>query len=100
VDVVAQADRDYSRESAAYKISNGLFGGLIIPRYYGSQICDASVDTASEVTKRPACLILIESVKGLSMFELDPAQLSEDQKSNIMVKAINAFDALCNYGVI
>ncbi len=63
-DVVEWAERDYSREAAAYEELTGRFGGTIIPKYHGSWTCEMPVDTTSGVTMRPVRLILMEFIEG------------------------------------
>ncbi|ERF74998.1 hypothetical protein EPUS_08043 [Endocarpon pusillum Z07020] len=48
---------------------------------------------------RPVRLILMEFIEGVTMFELDPDKLSEQQSTNIMVKAIDGYAALQHHGV-
>ena len=98
-DVVEWAERDYSREAAAYEELNGRFGGTIIPKYHGSWTCHIHVNTTSGIIKRPVRLILMEWIEGVSMLKLQADQLSEEQKSNIMVKAIEAEVAVNHHGV-
>jgi serine/threonine protein kinase len=99
-DVVEWAERHYSREAAAYEELDSRFGGIIIPKYHGSWAFDVAVDTASGIIERPVRLILMEFIEGITMLKLDPDQLSEEQKANIMVKAIEAEVALSHHGVV
>jgi RIO1 family len=99
-DVVEWAERDYSREAAAYEELDGRFGGTVIPKYYGSWTCDIAVETNSGITQRPVRLVLMEFVEGITMLRLNVEQLSEEQRSNIMVKAIEAEVALFHHGVV
>ena len=89
-DVIMRADYDYSREAAAYNELRGPFEGTIIPKYYGSWTCDITVDTPSGPRKRPVRLILMEFIDGVCMEDLDPNDFTEEERSNIMVKAIVA----------
>jgi len=98
-DVIMETDYDYSREAAAYNELRGPFEGTIIPKYYGSWTCDITVDTPSGPRKRPVRLILMEFIDGVCMEDLDPNDFTEEERSNIMVKAIVAEDALAFHGV-
>lgn len=100
IDVVERAERDYSREAATYIELDGRFGGTILPKYHGSWTCKVPVNTASKVTTRPVRLILMEFVDGVTMLDLDPHLLAEEQKTNIMVKAVEANNTLHHHGVI
>lgn len=100
VDVVELAERQYSREAAAYEELDDRFGGTIIPKYHGSWTFDIAVDTPSGIRKRPVRLVLIEFIEGLTMFQLKPDQLSEEERSNIMVKVIEAEVAVAHHGVV
>jgi hypothetical protein len=98
-DVVMWADYDYSREAAAYNELRGPFEGKIIPKYHGSWTCDVTVDTPWGPWKRPVRLILMEFINGVRMLDLDPEKLTEEQRANIMVKAIDAERAISFHGV-
>jgi serine/threonine protein kinase len=98
-DVMMVADYDYTREAAAYNELRGPLEGTIIPRYHGSWTCDITVDTPSGPRKRPVRLILMEFIGGVCMQDLDPNDLTEEERSNIMVKAIAAENAIAFHGV-
>jgi hypothetical protein len=98
-DVVMWADYDYSREAAAYNELRGPFEGTIIPKYYGSWTCDVTLDTPWGPRKRPVRLILMEFINGVCMHDLNPDKLTEEQRANIMVKAIDAERAISFHGV-
>jgi len=98
-DVIMQADFDYSREAAAYNELRGPFEGTIIPKYYDSWTCDITVNTPSGPRERPVRLILMEFVDGVCMQDLDANEFTEEERSNIMVKAIDAERAIAFRGV-
>ena len=86
-DVVGLADRDYTREAAAYEELRD-FWGTIIPDYYGSWTCDIATNTNSGPVMRPVRLVFMELINGFCMRDFDPKNLTEEERSNIMVKAI------------
>ena len=86
-DVVGLADRDYTREAAVYEELRD-FWGSVVPGYYGSWTCHVPTNTTSGFVSRPVRLIFMEFVQGVCMRDLDPKHLLEEQRSNIMVKAI------------
>jgi len=98
-DVIMRADYDYSREAAAYTELHGPLEGTIIPKYYGSWTCDVSVDMPDGPRKRPVRLILMEFIDGACMEHLYPTGFTEDERSNIMVKAMDAEIAIFFHGV-
>jgi hypothetical protein len=98
-DVIMRADFDYSREAASYNELRGPLEGTIIPKYYGSWTCDITVNTPSGPRKRPVRLILMEFVDGICMQDLDANEFTEEERSNIMVKAIDAERAIAFHGV-
>ncbi|KAN0073259.1 hypothetical protein V8E54_008479 [Elaphomyces granulatus] len=98
-DVIMHADCDYSREAAAYNALGGPFEGAIIPKYYGSWTCDVTVDTPSGPSKRPVRLILMEFIDGVCMQDLNPNDLTEEERSNVMVKAVDAESTIAFHGV-
>jgi hypothetical protein len=98
-DVIMEADYDYTREAAAYNELRGPLEGTIIPRYHGSWTCDITVDMPSGPTKRPVRLILMEFIDGVCMQDLDPDDFTEEERSNIMVKAIAAESVIAFHGV-
>lgn len=98
-DVIMRADFDYSREAASYNELRGPLEGTIIPKYYGSWTCDITVNTPYGPRKRPVRLILMEFVDGICMQDLDANEFTEEERSNIMVKAIDAERAIAFHGV-
>ena len=98
--VIMRADYDYSREAAAYNELRGPLEGTIIPRYHGSWTCDITVDTPSGPRKRPVRLILMEFIDGVCMQDLDPNDFTEEERSNITVKAMDAERAIAFHGVL
>jgi hypothetical protein len=98
--VVHDADFHYSREAAAYDELSTIFRGEVIPEYHGSWTCDVLTKTSSGPTvTRPVRLILVELINGICMQHLNPNQLIQDQRSNIMVKAIEARLEISFHGV-
>ncbi|KAF2763306.1 hypothetical protein EJ05DRAFT_33688 [Pseudovirgaria hyperparasitica] len=87
-DAVAMADSDYTREALAYQELKE-FHGNYVPHYYGSWSCYISTESPTGKTvQRPVRLILMEYIQGVSLHELLPTELSNEQRSNIMVKVI------------
>ena len=85
-----RADYDYSREAATYTKPHSPLEGTTIPKYHGSWTCDVSVDIPDGPRKRPVRLILMEFIDGICMQDFDPTGFTEDERSNIMVKAMDA----------
>lgn len=79
-------DRDYSHETAAYTALSKL-QGTVIPKYYGSYSLEIPVDATN---KRFVRLILIESIPGTSMQQLDPVGFSQLERQIIMKAVIDA----------
>jgi hypothetical protein len=98
-DVIMKADYDYSRETAAYNELRGPLEGTIIPKYYGSWTYDVTVDTPSGSKKRAVRLILMEFIDGVCIQDLNPNNLTEEERSNIMVKAITAAGVITFCGI-
>ncbi|KAM0277488.1 hypothetical protein ACHAQH_005766 [Verticillium albo-atrum] len=66
VDVVTEADGEYSREVAAYKqLQKAGITGNFAPKYYGCWT--TPVRSSSGRRYRPVCLILMEYIDGLSI---------------------------------
>lgn len=67
-DVVTEADRDYSREAAAYKhLQETGQTGSFAPAYYGSWSFILLITSRGEAQMRPIRLVLIEHLEGTSM---------------------------------
>ena len=92
-DVVGLADRDYTREAAVYEELRDFWGSMV-PSYHGSWTLHVSTPTTSGSVLRPVRLIFMEFIGGVCMRDLDPKQLTEEQRSNIMVKAIEVETAI------
>lgn len=88
-------NRDYSRETATYAALPKL-QGMVIPKYYGSYSLEIAVD-ASE--KRFVRLILIESIPGSSMQQLDPAGFSQLERQIIMKAVVDAESLIYTHNV-
>lgn len=88
-DVAQMADCDYSREAAVCEGIRELWG-TAAANYHGSWTFNIPTDTASGVVTRSIRLVLIEFIDGVCMRDLEPNQLTEEQRSNIMIKVIEA----------
>lgn len=70
-DCMYLADKDYSREAAAYENIPQQFQGDIVPRYHGSWSFSLSVDAeaGTSIQQRPVRMILMEHIPGESMLQ-------------------------------
>lgn len=79
IDPFLCADREYTREAAAYsRLSTLQIAG--IPEYYGSYSLEIPVANASRFVR----LILIQKIDGIPMNKLSPHDLSLSQRRAIM----------------
>jgi serine/threonine protein kinase len=93
------ADSDYTREAAAYNELKAKFGGNEIPYFFGSWTCNISTPTPLGLKIRPVRLILIEYLQGTSLLELKPTLFSEQDRINIVARAMEASVAILHEGV-
>lgn len=77
-------DYNYTCEVAAFETLSDLQGSTI-PKYYGSYSLDIPVDTDN---KRCVHLILIELISGSSMQNLDPGEMPQRVRQNILKSVI------------
>jgi serine/threonine protein kinase len=100
-DVTTHADSEYSIESAAYsELQHSAMQGGIMPNYYGSWTLDLTIDMDGQEVAREVRMIIIEHVPGVQMLQLDPDDLSERERENIMRKVIEADYDLREAGVL
>lgn len=88
VRVVDKADKDYSREAAAYE-HLCRFGqtGLFAPDYFGSWTFNLVISHNGQTHQRPVRLVLIEHLAGACMRDLiiqDGTRLSEQYRLQVM----------------
>jgi serine/threonine protein kinase len=91
IDVTTEADSDYSIEVAAYlETQQSHVQGTVMPTFYGSWTFDLTTCIDDEELTREVRMILIEHVPGIQMLDLDPSDLSQEERENIMRKVIEA----------
>lgn len=87
-DCMSLADRDYSREAAAYQNMPQDLQGSIVPRYFGSWTF--STETVISGRHRNVRLILIEYIDGDCMLDiLKRAELKTDQRGTYETPSID-----------
>ena len=91
VDVAAAADHDYSAEANVYSamINSGVSGD-VMPTYYGSWTFEVVTVVGGQEYTRDVRMILVEHIVGTSMVDIDPYDLTDEQKENVMHKALEA----------
>jgi hypothetical protein len=90
-DVAKRADSEHSIETAAYtELHQSSVEGSAVPTYYGSWTLIGLHQVDSELVNREVRLILIEYLPGVCMLDLNPDDLSEAERLNIMRKVIEA----------
>lgn len=89
-DVTYEADKDYSREVAAYAELDGELGGTDIPKYHGSWTFELPLDVPDGRKIRDVRLILIEHIKGRPMTDLKPDTFSESGGLELVRRMIEA----------
>jgi hypothetical protein len=91
VDVTAAADHDYSAEANAYSamIGSGVQGG-VMPTYYGSWTFEVGTVVGGQEYTREVHMILVEHIVGIPMLHIDTYDLTDEQKENIVHKALEA----------
>jgi hypothetical protein len=98
--VVNIADYHHSREVAAYQELNGILGGGVIPKFYGSWSLYIPTPTpAGCLVIRTVHMILIEYLAGLCMNNLLPSCLTAEMRLNIMTRVVEADIELVYHGV-
>ncbi|KAM5446380.1 hypothetical protein MaudCBS49596_006639 [Microsporum audouinii] len=97
VDPFLVVEHSYSHETAAYATLTEL-QGTFIPEYYGSFTLELPVDGYQD--KRLVRLTLIELVQGVPMRKLDPKDVSQQQRQQIMKGIIDAETAVFTRGML
>ncbi|KAF1848881.1 uncharacterized protein K460DRAFT_275757 [Cucurbitaria berberidis CBS 394.84] len=91
LDCVALADSEYSIEAAAYmEVVDPDIQGSVIPKYFGSWTLDITQRVRGAPVTRAVRMILVEYVPGVRMLDLDPDDLTKEERENIMRKVIEA----------
>ena len=103
-DVVRSADRDYSREAAAYShLRQFPEVAEDIPAFHGTWTIDVKSTSSKEggaaSRSRTVRLILLEHLQGRCMAAIDPHTLSEPARSTILKQCINAEIRILHTGV-
>ncbi|KAM0435887.1 hypothetical protein ACHAPT_002779 [Fusarium lateritium] len=104
VDVTWMADKDYSREAAAYEeLKRSRVDGLFAPKYHGSWTFDMALPTEPE-TARSVRLILMEWIEGVSMWSLmEPEKkkrrIPPQQRLDMLAEAMEVEAKVNFYGV-
>ncbi|KAF2846187.1 hypothetical protein T440DRAFT_472040 [Plenodomus tracheiphilus IPT5] len=93
-------DDEYLVETAAYThlTKAGVVGNLT-PAYHGSWVFDVPVNIKGESRSRQVHMILLEYVAGTRMLDINPQDLTQAERENIMFKAIEAETDLALAGV-
>ncbi|KAF4978576.1 hypothetical protein FZEAL_5068 [Fusarium zealandicum] len=104
VDVAWEADKDYSREAAAFEgLSRSKVDGIYAPEYYGSWTFQMLAPGAPQTT-RPVRMILMEWIQGVSMWSLiksrEVYRFPPQQRLDILAEAMEALSRMDFYGVI
>lgn len=89
-DVTYEADKDYSREVAAYAELDGELGGTDIPKYHGSWTFQLPLDVPDGRKMRDVRLILIERIKGRPMTDLKSDTFPESVGLDLVRRMIEA----------
>lgn len=89
-DVTYEADKDYSREVAAYSELNDELGGTDIPRFHGSWTFQTPLDVPGGRKVRDVQLILMEHIKGRPMTDVNPDTVSESARLDLVRRMIEA----------
>lgn len=89
-DVTYEADKDYSREAAAYAELDCELGGTDIPKYHGSWTFQVPLDVPVGRKTRDVRLILMEQIKGRPMTDVKPDTFSEPMGLDLVRRVIEA----------
>lgn len=100
IDVVITADRDYSKEAAAYEELRGSpLQGCVMPTYFSSWTLDVPTLVDGKEILREVRMILIEYIEGTCMLNVDARKLTKRARVNVMSKVIEAHMDLFIAGV-
>lgn len=89
-DVTYEADKDYSREVAAYSELDEQLGGTDIPKYHGSWTFQLHLDVPDGRKIRDVRLILMEHIEGRPMTDLKPEAFSESVGLDLVRRMVEA----------
>lgn len=105
IDVVQNADEDYSQEAAAYEHlrAEGLTGS-IAPGYFGSWTFTLPFKRDGETLERPIRLVLIEYLDGLSMISLysernDAFDYEEKFRLDVFAQVLDGVSKIVHAGI-
>ncbi|KAF1951561.1 hypothetical protein CC80DRAFT_495965 [Byssothecium circinans] len=101
LDIVAEADEDFFRETAAYRFLSGTpFAGTATPKYHGSWTLDVCIDVNGSEVVREVRMILIEYIDGVCMCDIHPIDdITNAARENIMAKLIEINTDLEDFGL-
>lgn len=111
-DVVAEADKDYAAEAAAYEqLASAGATGQFAPKYYGSWTFRLPITSKGQSQMRPVRLVLIERLQGANLQDLqiqnstglqdgpDAFHLTEDYRLEVLARAMDAWVRALHCGV-
>lgn len=93
------ANEDYCKEAKAFEELQGELEGREIPIYYGSWTMDIPVDGSHSCATRSVRLVLMEYLQGVCMAHLNPADLTEEERLNLVFRAMEAHMQILYLGV-
>ncbi|KAK2599837.1 hypothetical protein N8I77_011560 [Diaporthe amygdali] len=109
LDVVGDADEDYSKEAAAYKcLERAGQTGLFAPAFFGSWTFSFPTSYKQEIHQRKIRLILIEYIPGICMRDLfvqnglnqiNATHLSEEYRLEVLAILLDGVAKQCHAGV-
>lgn len=98
-DVTYEADKDYSREVAAFSELDEKLGGKDIPKYHGSWTLQMPLDLPDGQKTRDVRLVLMEHIKGTVMTDLKPEAFPEDTRLDLVARMIEVVPRIHHAGV-
>lgn len=98
-DVTYEADKDYSREVAAFCELDEKLGGSDIPKYHGSWTLQMPLDLPDGRKTRDVRLVLMEHIKGTVMTDLKPEAFPEDTRLDLVARMIEVVPRIHHAGV-
>lgn len=91
VNVTTEADHDYTIEANAYiALCGSNLQGNVMPTYHGSWTTEVCTNADGQQHAREVRLILLEHITGTAMVDIDPDELDQEAKENIMYRVIEA----------
>jgi len=104
IDVVVEADGDYSREAVAYRaLQKSKKAAQVTPKFYGSWTTEIETliyrKGRLEKRNRSVRLILLERLRGVRMLDIEPHYLWKKVRSLILKKALDAESLVSGAGV-